>query len=101
MVCKSGLKHRDANCPSRDPVESAPAGDDDDDEDSLLRAVNVDDMAALIRTDFELRALIDCLKGEGSGDYPAFLRALASFAIRQGVVYKKNFGDNHSAYSIW
>lgn len=45
VVCTSGLKHRDVDCLSRDPVESAPAGTDDD-EESFLGAVSVDDMSA-------------------------------------------------------
>lgn len=50
VVYKSGRNHRDVYCMSKDPVESAPAGGDDDDEDSVLGTVNVDDMATLQRT---------------------------------------------------
>lgn len=78
---KSGLKHRDTDCLSRDPVESAPAGtDDSDDEESILGALNVDDMAALQRNDPELRALIEHLARGGRRVPRVFSQALASFA---------------------
>lgn len=41
VLYKSCQKHRDADCLSRNPVESAPVGIDDEDEESFLEVVNM------------------------------------------------------------
>ncbi|KAM7284469.1 DDE-type integrase/transposase/recombinase [Ixodes scapularis] len=92
VVYKSGRKHSDADCLSRAPVETPSGSSDDDDDECFLGAVNTDDMARRQRDDPELRALIEHLEGRGDTVPRVFSRALPTFAIRQGVLYKENFG---------
>ena len=101
VVYKSGRKHSDADCLSRAPVESATGcAKDDDDDDRFLGAVSANDMAALQRDDPELRALIDHLEGRGGTIPRSFSRVLPTFAIRQGVLYKKNFADGNTTWLL-
>ncbi|KAM7294064.1 Transposon Ty3-G Gag-Pol polyprotein [Ixodes scapularis] len=100
VVYKSGRKHSDADCLSRAPVETPSGCSDDDDDECFLGAVNTDDMARRQRDDPELRALIEHLEGGGSTVPRVFSRVLPTFAIRQGVLYKENFGDNNSPWLL-
>ncbi|KAM7313608.1 Transposon Ty3-I Gag-Pol polyprotein [Ixodes scapularis] len=100
VVYKSGRKHSDADCLSRAPVETPSDSSDDDDDEFFLGAVNTDDMARRQRDDPELRALIEHLEGRGSAIPRVFSRALPTFAIRQGVLYKENFGNNNSTWLL-
>ena len=94
IVHKSGRKHNDADCLSRAPVESPPAGTDDDDDARFLGAVNATDMGALQRDDPELRAVIGQLEGRGSSVSRVFARDLSSFVLRRCVIFKNNFGTS-------
>ncbi|KAM7307592.1 DDE-type integrase/transposase/recombinase [Ixodes scapularis] len=57
-------------------------------------------MAGLQRDDPELRAPIEHLEGRGSTVPRAFSRALPTFAIRRGVLYKKYFGTSNSPWLL-
>ncbi|KAM7289580.1 Retrovirus-related Pol polyprotein from transposon 17.6 [Ixodes scapularis] len=100
VVYKSGRKHSDADCLSRAPVETPSGSSDDDDDECFLGAVNTDDMARRQRDYPDLRALMEHLEGRVSTVPRVFSRALPTFAIRQGVLYKENFGDNNSPWLL-
>ncbi|KAM7288282.1 Transposon Ty3-I Gag-Pol polyprotein [Ixodes scapularis] len=100
VVYKSGRKHSDADCLSRAPVETPSGCSDDNDDECFLGAVNTDDMARRQRDDPELRALIEHLEGGRSTVPRVFSRVLPTFAIRQGVLYKENFGDNNTPWLL-
>ncbi|KAM7306521.1 Transposon Tf2-6 polyprotein [Ixodes scapularis] len=100
IVHKSGRKHNDADCLSRAPVESPPDSTDDDDDARFLGAVTDIDMGALQRDDPELRAVIDHLEGQGSSVPRVLARDLPSFVLRQGVLFKKNFGTSNPPWLL-
>ena len=100
IVHKSGRKHNDADCLSRAPVESPPDSTDDDDDARFLGAVTDTDMGALQRDDPELRAVIDNLEGKGSSVPQVLARDLSSFVLREGVLFKKNFGTSNPAWLL-
>lgn len=98
VVRKSGRKHSDADCLSRAAVEAEPACTDDDYDECFHGAVNVSDLTALQRADSQLRALIKHVEGRGTTVPGFLLRALPTFDIRQGVLFKENFGDGKTAW---
>ncbi|KAM7309909.1 DDE-type integrase/transposase/recombinase [Ixodes scapularis] len=57
-------------------------------------------MAELQRDDPKLRVLIKHLEGQTSAVPRAFLRILPTFFIRQGVLYKENFVNSHTAWLL-
>ena len=100
VVYKSGRKHSDADCLSRAPVETPSGCSDDNDDECFLGAVNTDNMARRQRDDPELRALIEHLEGRGGTVPRVFSRALPTFVLRQGVLYKENFGGNNTPWLL-
>lgn len=85
---KSGLKHKDADCLSRMPVQSS-AGDHEQDF-PFLGAVNVSEMADYQRTDPELLLLIQYLESQHVKVPQVFARGLCSYVLRNNVLYKRN-----------
>lgn len=85
---------------SQGPRRDGPACTEDEDDEFFLGSQDVSDMTALQRDDTELGALIEHLDGKASTVPRAFLRILPTFFIRQGVLYKENFGDNNTAWLL-
>lgn len=92
VVYKSGHKHSDADCLSRAPIESTESTHAEDVQDCpFLGAVTSSQMAQHQQSDAELRLLIDHLEGRTVDIPRAFVRNLSSFALRNNVLYKRNF----------
>ncbi|KAM7287669.1 WAS/WASL-interacting protein family member 2-like [Ixodes scapularis] len=100
VVYKSSRKHSDADCLSRAPVETPSGSSDDDEDECFLGPVTTDDLARRQQNDPELRILIEHLEGRGSIVPRVFARVLPIFAVRQGVLYKENFGGNNSPWLL-
>ncbi|KAM7290794.1 DDE-type integrase/transposase/recombinase [Ixodes scapularis] len=82
---KSAAPSAEAAAPCKSPQRSSP---------------ELDDMARRQRDDPELRALIEHLEGRGATVPRVFSRAPPTFVLRQGVLYKENFGDNSTPWLL-
>lgn len=98
VVYKSGLKHNDADCLSRAPLQSS-AGDHEQDF-PFLGAVNVSEMADYQRTDPELLLLIQYLEGQHVKVPQVFARGLCSYVLRNNVLYKRNFEQTGETFLL-
>lgn len=98
IAYKSGRKHNDADSLSRAPVESP--CENADDETTSLCAITTSELSAKQRADSDLLPLIDHLEGR-SATIPRYLsRALSSFVLQNGVLYKKNGESSDRAYLL-
>lgn len=98
VVYKSGRIHNDADCLSRAPVDSPDQGVEED--IPFLGAVSMSEMAQLQRADPELLLIIQHLEGREVRIPAAFIRNIASFRLRNSVLYKRNFGNTKEAFLL-
>ncbi|XP_072142934.1 uncharacterized protein [Dermacentor andersoni] len=96
VVYKSGLKHSDADCLSRAPVDAPPP---DDDEDAFLGPISSSSFAQQQSSDPHLKCLIEYLEGNVSSPPASFKRGLSSFCVQNDVLMK-NFAANKTAYLL-
>lgn len=91
VVYKSGKKHSDADCLSRAPILT---GENEMEEDfPFVGVVHTADMALYQQQDADLRPLIEQLRGESTTLPRLFLRGLASYSLRNNVLYKRSYGS--------
>lgn len=89
VVYKSGRIHNDADCLSRAPVDS-PRQEMEEDL-PFFGAISTSEMSQLQRADPELLLIIQHMEGREVRIPPAFIRNIASFSLRNSVLYKRNF----------
>ncbi|KAK8788355.1 hypothetical protein V5799_021870 [Amblyomma americanum] len=98
IMHKSGQKHSDADCLSRAPIPCPT--DESDDDSAFLGAVTTSTLARQQRDDSELLPLIEYLEGTAPSPPRLFKRGLSSFCLRDGVLYKKNYGPTDTVYLL-
>lgn len=66
----------------------------------FLGAVSASEMAQLQRADPELLLIIQHLEGFDAHIPTAFIRNIASFSLRNSILYKRNFGNTRDALLV-
>ncbi|KYB24698.1 hypothetical protein TcasGA2_TC031841 [Tribolium castaneum] len=91
VVHRSGSKHKDADCLSRNPVAEGNEADEVDCEEIPTYLVKPDELRQLQLEDDELKELITAVENDNDTNIPIGTRRRAkNFSLIDGVLYKKN-----------
>lgn len=91
VVHRSGSKHKDADCLSRNPVAEGNEADEVDCEEIPTYLVEPDELRQLQLEDDELKELITAVENDNDTNIPIGTRRRAkNFSLIDGVLYKKN-----------
>ncbi|KXZ75760.1 Retrovirus-related Pol polyprotein from transposon 297-like Protein [Tribolium castaneum] len=97
VVHRSGSKHKDADCLSRNPVAEGNEADEVDCEEIPTYLVKPDELRQLQLEDDELKELITAVENDNDTNIPIGTRRRAkNFSLIDGVLYKKNTREGKS-----